>query len=69
MDKTKQQQPNTDRQLNTEDIDDETEKPNNELPQGTAIYTPLTVFNTRLATSKMPMHSPHLPYPYENWLS
>ena len=67
MEKEKQQKPNTDRQLNTEDIDDEIEKPNNELPQGTAIYTPLTVFNTRLATSKTPLHSPKLPYPYENW--
>ena len=30
-------------------------------------YTPLTIFNTRLAISKRPTHSPHLPYPYENW--
>ena len=30
-------------------------------------YTPLTAFNTRLVTSKMPTRSLKLPYPYEDW--
>ena len=41
--------------------------PTNTHTSNANTYTPLTVFNTRLATSKMPTHSPRLPYPYENW--
>jgi hypothetical protein len=61
MKRKKQQQSVSDRQHNTEDKDEETNTQDNKLPQNTAPYTPLTVFNTRFAISKMPLHSPKLP--------